>query len=125
MFSFVHIEDLVSGHLAAMYKGQVGERYLLSGENASLIRVFDIAAAITKTSKPRLHIPMWLIELYAWISVFFARLTGKLPLISYPVRFFLCILYSTMFQLKSYFLKDLNITFFQYGSFPDYLHWPI
>ncbi|KAI0507577.1 hypothetical protein KFK09_013703 [Dendrobium nobile] len=84
MLSFVHVEDLVYGHIAAMYKGQVGERYLLTGENASFIQVLDIAAAITKTSKPRLHIPMWLIELYGWISVFFARMTGKLPLISYP-----------------------------------------
>ncbi|XP_020584771.1 uncharacterized protein LOC110027609 isoform X2 [Phalaenopsis equestris] len=84
VLSFVHVKDLVSAHIAAMHKGQVGERYLLTGENASLAHVFDIAAAITKTSKPRIHIPLWLIELYGWITVFFARMTGRLPLISYP-----------------------------------------
>ncbi|PKA63790.1 Dihydroflavonol-4-reductase [Apostasia shenzhenica] len=84
VFSFVHIEDVVSGHIAAMHKGRPSERYLLSGENASFVHVFDIAAAITKTRKPWLHLPMWLIEIYGWISVFFARVTGKLPLISYP-----------------------------------------
>ncbi|KAK8951572.1 hypothetical protein KSP39_PZI003417 [Platanthera zijinensis] len=84
MFSFVHIEDLISGHIAAMQRAKVGERYLLSGENASFKNIFDIAAAITHTSKPKFHIPMWLIEAYGWISVFFAKMTGKLPLISYP-----------------------------------------
>ncbi|KAG0492383.1 hypothetical protein HPP92_005781 [Vanilla planifolia] len=83
-FSFVYIDDLVSGHIAAMHKGRFGERYILSGENASFMQVFDIAAAITKTNKPWFHIPMWAIEIYGWVSVFFARLFGKLPLISYP-----------------------------------------
>ncbi|KAJ0981525.1 hypothetical protein J5N97_009780 [Dioscorea zingiberensis] len=82
--SFCHVEDVAKGHIAAMYKGRLGERYLLTGENASLKDVFDISALITNTRKPLFHIPLWLIEIYGWISVFFARLTGKLPLISYP-----------------------------------------
>lgn len=76
---------MVSGHVAAMLKGQLGERYLLTGENVSLNQIFDKAASITKTSKPFLHIPLGVIEIYGFISVFFSRITGKLPLISYPV----------------------------------------
>ncbi|XP_008782210.2 putative dihydroflavonol 4-reductase [Phoenix dactylifera] len=82
--SFCHVEDVVSGHIAAMHKGRVGERYLLAGENASFKHVFDIAALITKRKRPWFHIPLWVIEIYGWISVFFSRITGKLPLISYP-----------------------------------------
>ncbi|XP_010926379.1 uncharacterized protein [Elaeis guineensis] len=82
--SFCHVEDVVSGHIAAMHKGRVGERYLLTGENASFKHVFDMAALITKTKRPWFHIPLWVIEIYGWISVFFSRITGKLPLISYP-----------------------------------------
>ncbi|KAG1330725.1 Dihydroflavonol-4-reductase [Cocos nucifera] len=82
--SFCHVEDVVSGHIAAMHKGRVGERYLLTGENASFKHVFDMAALITKTKTPWFHIPLWVIEIYGWISVFFSRITGKLPLISYP-----------------------------------------
>lgn len=82
--SFCHVEDVVSGHIAAMHKGRVGERYLLTGENASFKHVFDMAALITKTKRPMFHIPLWVIEIYGWISVFFSRITGKLPLISYP-----------------------------------------
>lgn len=82
---FCHVEDVVSGHIAAMHKGQPGERYLLTGENASFVQVLDMVAAITKTRRPLLHIPLGIIEIYGWISVFFSHITGKLPLISYPV----------------------------------------
>lgn len=82
--SFSHVADVVNGHIAAMHQGRLGERYLLTGENASFMRVFDIAAIITKTRRPSFHIPLWLVTTYGWISVFLARITGKLPLISYP-----------------------------------------
>ncbi|KAL5218594.1 hypothetical protein ABZP36_019278 [Zizania latifolia] len=82
--SFSHVDDVVSGHVAAMERGRAGERYLLTGENASLVQIFDMAASITNTKAPRLHIPLWLVELYGWISVLVSRITGKLPFISYP-----------------------------------------
>lgn len=83
-FSFSHVDDVVEGHIAAMEKGQQGQRYLLTGENASFKYVFDAAAVLTKTSKPRFNIPMWIIEVYGWISILFSRITGKLPLLSPP-----------------------------------------
>ncbi|CAI0558182.1 unnamed protein product [Linum tenue] len=67
-----------------MEKGQLGERYLLTGENASFKQVFDMAAVITGTSKPKINIPLWAIEVYGWVSVLVSRITGKLPLISPP-----------------------------------------
>ncbi|KAL6867248.1 hypothetical protein ACP4OV_015272 [Aristida adscensionis] len=82
--SFSHVDDVVSGHIAAMEKGRVGERYLLTGENASLVQIFNLAAAITNTKPPRFHLPIWLLETYGWISVLVSRITGKLPVISYP-----------------------------------------
>ncbi|GLT92251.1 hypothetical protein SLE2022_100980 [Rubroshorea leprosula] len=83
-YSFSHVDDVVEGHIAAMKKGRPGERYLLTGENASFMHVFDMAAVITRTSKPRFCIPLGVIELYGWLSVLISRITGKLPLISPP-----------------------------------------
>ncbi|KAL3644147.1 hypothetical protein CASFOL_012079 [Castilleja foliolosa] len=83
-FSFCHVDDVVQGHIAAMDKGLPGERYLLTGENASFKDVFDEAAIITRTAKPRFRIPLILIEAYGWLSVLVSRITGKLPLISPP-----------------------------------------
>lgn len=82
---FCHVDDVTAGHVAAMSRGQPGERYLLTGENATLEQIFDLAAAITGTRRPRFHIPLWFLSAYGWISVFFAHITGRLPLISYPV----------------------------------------
>ena len=86
-FSFSHVDDVVEGHIAAMEKGQPGNRYLLSGENASFSHVFDIAAVITNTKRPFINIPLWAIEAYGWLSVLFSRITGKPPLISPPVSY--------------------------------------
>ncbi|KAL3845176.1 hypothetical protein ACJIZ3_002579 [Penstemon smallii] len=88
-FSFSHVDDVVQGHIAAMNKGRVGERYLLTGENASFKDVFDLAAIITNTGKPRFRIPLLLVEAYGWLSVLFSRITGKLPLISPPTVYVL------------------------------------
>ncbi|KAI5404357.1 hypothetical protein KIW84_051498 [Lathyrus oleraceus] len=83
-FSFSHVDDVVAGHIAAMKKGKIGERYLLTGEIASFNQVFDMAAVITSTRKPMFSIPLWVIEAYGWFSVLLSRITGKLPIISPP-----------------------------------------
>lgn len=77
----------MEGHVAALEKGRRGERYLLTGENASFKHVFDMAALITATKKPSFSIPLWAIEAYGWLSVLISRVTGKLPVISPPVSF--------------------------------------
>ncbi|KAL9244185.1 hypothetical protein vseg_017988 [Gypsophila vaccaria] len=82
--SFSHVDDVVKGHIAAIEKGRPGERYLLTGENASFKYVFDAAAVLTNTSKPRFGIPLLVIEAYGWISVLISRITGKLPFLSPP-----------------------------------------
>lgn len=83
--SFCHVDDVVQGHIGAMTKGRPGERYLLTGENASFKYAFDMAAEITDTAKPRFSIPLFLLQAYGGLCVIFCRLAGKLPLISPPV----------------------------------------
>ncbi|XP_004291118.1 PREDICTED: putative dihydroflavonol-4-reductase-like [Fragaria vesca subsp. vesca] len=88
-YSFSHVDDVVDGHIGAMSKGRVGERYLLTGENASFKHVFDVAAVLTHTQRPKFNIPLWLIEAYGWVSILVSRVTGKLPLISPPTVYVL------------------------------------
>lgn len=82
--SFSHVDDVVNGHIAAMHKGRPGERYLLTGENASFKDVFDLVAALTHTKRPSFAVPLFLVEIYGWISILIARVTGKLPVVSPP-----------------------------------------
>ncbi|XP_051139380.1 uncharacterized protein LOC127257110 [Andrographis paniculata] len=84
-FSFCHVDDVAQGHVEAIAKGRPGERYLLTGENASFSDVFNIAADITHTAKPRFRMPFLLMEGYAWICLLVSKITGKLPLISPPM----------------------------------------
>ena len=56
-FDWVPMRDVVSGHLLAMDKGGRGERYLLSGEVASLDQILDWLAEDTGRPRPRWRIP--------------------------------------------------------------------
>ncbi|KAJ4837906.1 hypothetical protein Tsubulata_006567 [Turnera subulata] len=80
--SLVHVDDVVQGHIAAMDKGRVGERYLLTGENASFNHILDIATIITGTKRPKFSIPLCVLEAIGWLCVLFCKLTGHLPLVS-------------------------------------------
>lgn len=39
--NYVHVDDVVEGHLLAMKLGRVGEKYILGGENASLRQLLE------------------------------------------------------------------------------------
>ncbi len=39
--NYVHVDDLVRGMILAMEKGRIGERYILGGENASLLQLIQ------------------------------------------------------------------------------------
>ncbi|PWA75877.1 NAD-dependent epimerase/dehydratase [Artemisia annua] len=82
--SFTYVDDVVDGQISAMEKGQIGERYLLTGDNASINEAFDIASTITNTKRSWINIPLFVIELYGWLSVLFCLITGKLPLVTPP-----------------------------------------
>jgi farnesol dehydrogenase len=72
-FSFSHVDDVASGHLAAMEIGKGGGRYLLCGDNASYVEIYDLAASLTHTKPPSFHIPFWALELAGHIIVMWAH----------------------------------------------------
>lgn len=45
--NYVLVDDVAVGHLLAMQKGRVGQRYILGGENASLKEFFGIIDAVS------------------------------------------------------------------------------
>jgi len=56
-FDWVPMRDVISGHLLAMERGSSGQRYLLSGEVASLDQILDWLAEDTGRPRPRLRVP--------------------------------------------------------------------
>jgi len=75
----VHVDDVAAGHLLALEKGVVGERYILGGENLTLREILGLVATITDRPAPRLRLPHALVETMAYGAEGFARLfkTGE------------------------------------------------
>lgn len=61
-FNAVHVQDVAQGHLAALTRGQPGQRYLLGGENLTYYQAFSTLNRITGHPPPWLKIPRWVIE---------------------------------------------------------------
>jgi dihydroflavonol-4-reductase len=55
--NFVHLQDVVDGHLAALEKGQCGERYILGGENLTLVKAVEKAAVVVGVHPPLIVLP--------------------------------------------------------------------
>lgn len=62
MWSYVHVDDVVSGHLLAMEKGRVGESYILGGENVPLRNLFLEYEKLTGVRAPRRRLPFLLLK---------------------------------------------------------------
>ena len=72
----VHVDDVAEGHLLAFEKGEVGERYILGGENMSLNEILGTIAGITGGKAPRWRIPHGLVLPVAYGAEAWTRLTG-------------------------------------------------
>lgn len=53
------VEDVAEGHLLAMEKGRIGERYILANENLSYKDIFTLANAVCGKKPPGVGIPIW------------------------------------------------------------------
>lgn len=63
--NIVHIDDVTSGHIAALENGKTGERYLLTGENLTLLEFLRKIAAVAGVRPPGLVFPAWLVRTLA------------------------------------------------------------
>jgi dihydroflavonol-4-reductase len=78
--NIVHVDDVALGHMLALERGHVGERYILGGENLSLKAILEEICAIAGLRPPRLKIPHNVVMPIAWIAERIAAVTGKEPI---------------------------------------------
>jgi dihydroflavonol-4-reductase len=52
----VHVDDVAEGHILAMERGEIGERYILGGENMSLRELLSLVAAATGRRPPSVRL---------------------------------------------------------------------
>jgi len=67
------VQDVVQGHLLAMEKGVIGERYLLTGEKLTLQETLDWLEEFTGIAKPKVIIPALLMQNIAIIKDWIER----------------------------------------------------
>jgi len=77
--NLVHVDDVASGHLAALRRGAIGERYILGGENVLLGSMLADVASIVGRRPPALRLPIAALYPVAFGAELWARLTGKAP----------------------------------------------
>ena len=77
--SVVDVDDVVQGHIRAMEVGDVGERYILGGENVTYTQFFQMLADITGLAEPSEPKGPLTISLVAWLAEMRSFLTGTPP----------------------------------------------
>ena len=81
IWSFSFVEDVAAAHVEALRSGAPGARYLLGGEDAPQMRVFDIVRQLTGRRQPR-RIPGWLASPAALADELLAEWFGRTPLLT-------------------------------------------
>jgi dihydroflavonol-4-reductase len=77
--NLVHVDDVAAGHLAALHRGQIGERYILGGENVLLRDMLADIAQIVGRQPPRLRLPIAAVYPLAMAAEVWARWSGREP----------------------------------------------
>jgi dihydroflavonol-4-reductase len=77
--SVVDVDDVVEGHIRAMEVGEIGERYILGGENVTYTEFFRILADLTGLAEPSDPKGPVAIGLLARLMQLRAAFTGKPP----------------------------------------------
>jgi len=77
--NIVHVDDVADGHLAALKRGRIGERYILGGENVLLADMLADIARLVGRRPPRWRIPRAMVIPVAYAAEATARLTGREP----------------------------------------------
>jgi dihydroflavonol-4-reductase len=80
--NLAHVDDVAQGHLLALDKGRIGERYILGGQDVTLRRMLADIAALAGRKAPTLNLPRG--PLYPLASLFeaVAQVTGKEPMLT-------------------------------------------
>lgn len=77
--NIVHVDDVADGHIAAMDKGVIGERYILGAMDMTLQEILTHIAELIQQKPPSVKLPHNLILPVAWCMERIASVTGTPP----------------------------------------------
>jgi len=80
--NLVHVDDVAAGHLAALRRGKIGERYILGGENVELSDMLADICTIAGRRPPRWRFSIGMVMPVAYAAEGLARVTGREPFVT-------------------------------------------
>jgi dihydroflavonol-4-reductase len=80
--NLVYVDDVVHGHLSAMERGKVGQRYILGGENASLVEFLSLGAETAGHHRRPRKVPAVLVRAWARVLDVVSRVSHRPPWVS-------------------------------------------
>ncbi|WP_267393537.1 hopanoid-associated sugar epimerase [Sphingomonas sp. GC_Shp_1] len=80
--NLVHVDDVAHGHLLAMERGRIGERYVLGGQDVALAEMLRTIAGLVGRRPPTVRLPRGPLFPLAWANERLATITGKEPFLT-------------------------------------------
>jgi dihydroflavonol-4-reductase len=80
--NLVHVDDVAAGHLAALERGRIGERYILGGENVLLADMLADIARLVGRRPPTLKLPRAAVYPIAYGAELVAKVRGVEPFVT-------------------------------------------
>ncbi|MGD9545078.1 MAG: hopanoid-associated sugar epimerase [Methylocystis sp.] len=80
--NIAHVEDVAAGHVAALRYGEIGERYILGGENLTLQELLIEISRVSGRAPPLVKLPYWPLIPLAYANEIRARFVGSEPFLN-------------------------------------------
>jgi dihydroflavonol-4-reductase len=77
--NLVHVDDVASGHLAALHYGKIGERYILGGQNVLFSQMLSDIAGLVGRRAAWVRLPWRALIPVAFVAEAVANVTGREP----------------------------------------------
>lgn len=77
--NLVHVDDVASGHLAALHHGKIGERYILGGQDVLFSQMLRDIAGLVGRRAARVRLPWRALIPVAYVAEAVANVTGREP----------------------------------------------
>ncbi len=82
--NLIDVEDVALGHVLAMERGTLGERYILGNQNLTLREIFETLCQITEIPVPRIRLPrgcvMPMAYVNQWVANWITHTPPRIPL---------------------------------------------